>query len=398
VAGALDAAHQRGLVHRDVKPSNILLDESEHAYLADFGLTRRLSEQAPGFEAGLSLGTPAYVAPEQIEGADVDGRADQYSLACVLCECLTSEPPFRPSSEVATLFAHLEEPPSVPAGLEDVMSRALAKSSAWRYASCSELVSDARRALHLEPRRARWPMAIAGVGAALIEASLLAFFLVRGDGGTEAPPAGSLVRVDPATNEVAATIRVGKNPSAVSVGESGVWVASRDDGTVSRIDPSDNRVVFKASAHGKPTEIAFKGTSQAIVSNGPQDANVAVIDVGTGREIDVISLAAGGGFFGSARVAAGRSGVWLAGSDRAVGRLDLAAGKAVRPVVIAPPRDERTNAYFSSVAVTSDGVWVVGDLLDPTLWRIDPATGRSQQGSGSHLPRRTSPSERGRSG
>jgi branched-chain amino acid transport system substrate-binding protein len=76
-------------------------------------------------------------------------------------------------------------------------------------------------------------------------------------------------------------------------------------------------------------------------------------------------------------VASGKSGVWLAGSDRAVGRLDLGAGKAIRPVVIAPPRDERANAYFSSVAVANDGVWVVGDLLDPTLWRIDPVTGKT---------------------
>ncbi len=109
IADALDAAHARGLVHRDVKPSNVLLDEHEHAYLADFGLTRRLADQAPGFEAGLSLGTPAYVAPEQIEGKEVDGRADQYSLACLLHECLTGEPPFPRGSEAATLFAHLEE-------------------------------------------------------------------------------------------------------------------------------------------------------------------------------------------------------------------------------------------------------------------------------------------------
>ena len=122
MAEALDAAHARGLVHRDVKPSNVLLDEAEHAYLADFGLTRRLADQAPGFESGLSLGTPAYVAPEQIEDSDIDGRADQYSLACMLCECLSGEPPFPRSSEAAVLYAHLEERPSVPPGLEQVMA------------------------------------------------------------------------------------------------------------------------------------------------------------------------------------------------------------------------------------------------------------------------------------
>ena len=114
IGDALDAAHGRGLVHRDVKPSNVLLDESEHAYLADFGLSRRLTDQAPGFESGLSLGTPAYVAPEQIEGAEVDGRADQYSLACLLHECLTGEPPFARSSEAAALSLILEEAPPRP--------------------------------------------------------------------------------------------------------------------------------------------------------------------------------------------------------------------------------------------------------------------------------------------
>ena len=101
IAAALDAAHARGLVHRDVKPSNVLVTADGHVYLADFGLTRRLSDQAGGFEAGLSLGTPAYVAPEQIEGKEVDGRADQYSLACLLHECLTGVPPFARSTEAA---------------------------------------------------------------------------------------------------------------------------------------------------------------------------------------------------------------------------------------------------------------------------------------------------------
>jgi Protein kinase domain len=173
IADALDTAHMRGLVHRDVKPSNILLDEHDHAYLADFGLTRRLADQAQGFESGLSLGTPAYVAPEQIEGMEVDGRADQYSLASLLHECLTGEPPFPRGSELATLFAHLEEPPPAPAGLEDVIPRAMAKDPADRYESCRAFVADAHRAL-FAPRsrsRRRWLatalVAVAAVGTAI---------------------------------------------------------------------------------------------------------------------------------------------------------------------------------------------------------------------------------------
>src|SRR5262249_2112611 len=111
VAEALDAAHERGLVHRDVKPSNVLVDERNHVYLADFGLTRRIvGADAPGVEAG-PLGPIDYIPPEQLRGEEVDGRADLYSLGCLLYECLTGEPPFRRPSELAVAFAPLEDEP-----------------------------------------------------------------------------------------------------------------------------------------------------------------------------------------------------------------------------------------------------------------------------------------------
>src|SRR5215831_14215523 len=111
VAEALDAAHQRGLVHRDVKPSNVLLDERKHVYLADFGLTRRIAGgDALGGDAR-SLGTIDYIAPEQLRGEEVDGRADLYSLGCLLYECLTGVPPFGRSSDLAVAFAQLEDEP-----------------------------------------------------------------------------------------------------------------------------------------------------------------------------------------------------------------------------------------------------------------------------------------------
>ena len=159
VAGALDAAHASGLVHRDVKPANVLLAMEEgavtHVYLADFGLTRRVGGARGLTASGQVLGTIDYVAPEQVEGRTVDGRADQYSLGCVLFECLTGEVPFRRDTELAVLWAHVHDPPppigerrpDLPAPLDAAIARALAKAPGDRYPSCEALVATAQAAL-----------------------------------------------------------------------------------------------------------------------------------------------------------------------------------------------------------------------------------------------------------
>jgi YVTN family beta-propeller protein len=376
IASALDAAHARGLVHRDVKPSNVLLDEHGHVYLADFGLSRYLGDAAASLGPGRSLGTADNVAPEQIRCEEVDGRTDVYALSCLLYECLAGEAPFRRGSEAATLFAQLEDPPPTLPGLEAVLPQALAKNPADRYDTCGELAVDTRHALGLEPKRNPWPIAAATIGIALIAAALTGYYLTRGGGNSgQLPGRDSLVRIDPATDDVVATIRVGQDPSAVAVGKEGVWVASRADGFVRRIDPATNAIVLATPAHGRPTELALIPDS-VLVSNGPLDTNVTVIDAPTGRETNVISLARGGGYAGSAHVAAHGSGVWLAGIDRKVGRLDLTAARVVDPVSIPPPTTERADAYFSSLAVSNDAIWVLGDVNDPTLSRIDRATRR----------------------
>src|SRR5437870_2421031 len=146
VGSALDAAHARGLVHRDVKPANILVGAGDRAYLSDFGVVKELSSNGTT-RTGTFVGTIEYCAPEQIEGQAVDGRADVYALACVLYECLVGEPPFHRPSEVAVLNAHLHAPPpkltrvapDVPQALEHVISKALSKSPLDRYAGCGEI-------------------------------------------------------------------------------------------------------------------------------------------------------------------------------------------------------------------------------------------------------------------
>jgi serine/threonine protein kinase len=165
VARALDAAHARGLVHRDVKPGNVLLappvldGDPEHVYLVDFGLARADSDDR-SIGGAWFLGTPRYAAPEQAAGRPVDGRTDGYALGCVLYECLTGRPPFPDGPGEAVLLAHLEatpprvttQRPDLPPAIDQVVARAMAKAPEDRFPSCRALITAARQALtHTSP-------------------------------------------------------------------------------------------------------------------------------------------------------------------------------------------------------------------------------------------------------
>ncbi|MFE0516068.1 serine/threonine-protein kinase [Streptomyces sp. NPDC058964] len=158
VASALDAAHEHGLVHRDVKPGNVLVGRGtdsghpEHVYLTDFGLTKK-SLSLTGFTTvGQFVGTLDYVAPEQISGRPVDGRCDVYGLACVVQEMLVGHPPFQRDDDMALLWAHqYDEPPpltgtrpDLPPAVDAIFAKALAKSPDDRYDSCLSFVAALR--------------------------------------------------------------------------------------------------------------------------------------------------------------------------------------------------------------------------------------------------------------
>jgi YVTN family beta-propeller protein len=399
VAGALDAAHARGLVHRDVKPGNVLLAVEEgavaHAYLADFGLTKRIGGDRGLTVSGQVLGTIDYVAPEQVEGGQVDGRADQYSLGCVLFESLTGTLPFRRASELRVLWAHVHDPPprisdyrpDLPAALDDAIGRALAKDPGDRHPSCGALVAAAQAALagaapasghhrvgRAAARRpggrrrrrlaglARRPASVLTAGAVVLSAALLvvAVLVARGGGGPAGPAASAVVavanhavRIDSATWQTVAAVAVGTDPAAVIGGGGLVWAASRRDGTVTVIDPSANRVqqTIPASGSGPVGRggpgLAFVGgslwvanASQRQVARVEPDADPATIAVGATP---------------NAMVAA-QDAVWVAAQTQSGGGL-LARIDTGRNLVT--NRISLSNAP-TGLAITPDGrtIWV----------------------------------------
>ena len=382
VADALDHAHERGLVHRDVKPSNVLLDQREHVYLADFGLSRRLAEPGIPSGTGPSLGTPAYAAPEQIEGRDVDGRADVYSLGCMLYECLTGEVPFERDSELALLWAHVQEPPPKPSEhepdlrseIDTVIATAMAKDPDNRYASCSELIEASSNALGVHRPvtvRDRKALILTALGVAIVAAAVAAGVLLSQGGGpgkpstkpTLTPKVDSLQRIDPKTNTLVRTIGgVGSNPIAIAVGAGGVWVGSKDDGTVSRIDPKTNEVLGATNTVA-PDAIVIRDR-RVLVANQGYGSPLSSIDPANMRattsaqpDVGYSSLAVSGGALW---------GLSLEGLDRI-----NHGGQVVKRLKDLVPLDPFL------LAAGEGAVWVLeGSLHRQSVFRVDPTTNR----------------------
>jgi serine/threonine protein kinase len=376
VADALDAAHERGLVHRDVKPGNVLVDAADHCYLSDFGLTTQLGDRGPT-ASGLA-GSLDYLAPEQIRRGEVDGRTDQYALSCVLYELLSGAPPFRRDTEAQTLWAHMQEEASPLAAhpeLESVFARALAKEPEQRYESCDAFVDEARAALGLGPspvavrrRRRRIGGRLLYGGAALIALAAVAAVLVLtlGSGETLVAPPNSLGVIDPVSRELVQGIPVGNSPTEVAASDEWVWVLNANDGagTISRIDPETRSRVSTFSVGGTPRNLLAAFGSLWV---GTVEGRVFRVEPGTDLVEDDWTLPNAGEESaldpgeGAGWLTAGPDAVW-AGSHRSISRIDPDTSQL----------DPRRSALWGPMAYGFGSLWVLG----PDLERLSPATMR----------------------
>ena len=377
-ASALDAAHEQGLVHRDVKPSNMLIARSagrEHCYLADFGLTKRTGSISGLTATHQVVGTLDYIAPEQIRGEEVDSRADVYSLACVLFECLTGAPPFERATDVAVLWAHVHEEappvtsrrPELPKALDRVLARGLAKEPDDRYATCGELVAAVRAALATTTapaRRRSVRAAIAAIAtvALAVTVALGAFLVLRADPvAAVAVAPNSVAVIDPAMNEVVGNVHVGVDPEAIAVGSNAVWVANKEDQTISRIEPRTRRLVRGGiTLDGHPTDLAVDGNDVWValgptssVSRVSAEQNVALEPTAALGSAPCArpgaSIAFGGGF------------VWFACESADLGRVDPKAGTGTAIGYEAGLLESASAVapVFADVAFGLQRVWLV---------------------------------------
>ena len=401
LAGALDAAHEQGLIHRDVKPSNALVAREGHVYLADFGLTKA-SGRDTTTATGQVAGTVAYMAPEVVRGEEPTVASDLYALGCVLYECLIGEVPFPGPNAAAVIYGHLELPPPSVSHLpvlDPVIARALAKDPAQRFASGAELIAAARTALAGGRRRTRRPARpLVGAAVAAAVAALAAIAMWPEGGGRiaaietdalalidpeeeslrartelDGPPSdvavgpdamwvagdrdGTVSRVDPETRTLRQTVTVGRGPSALAAERGGVWAANLQEGTISHVSAATNTVTDKIGA-GRPSDVCLLDGDLWVP--GAAAGTILRIDPGTHRR-RTIALGAT-----TTSVACGEGLVWTVGeSGRLIG---------VSPSTNSVLRDVDIGAGAGAVAAGEGAVWVANPR-NGTVTRVDPKRG-----------------------
>ncbi|HZO36117.1 MAG TPA: protein kinase [Solirubrobacteraceae bacterium] len=426
IAAALDAAHARGIVHRDVKPANILLGAGDHVYLTDFGLTKNVGSTSGLSHAGQWVGTLGYVAPEQIRGGHVDARADVYALGCLLFFALTGETPYRRDSDEATMWAHLNEPPPSPSRLvagvagafDDVIARALAKDPADRFPSTGDLGRAALAAagritatpperrvavgeaaptddtptatspgagatergapgtsavtVHAAtatepatppPRRRRGRSALILGLTLLLPAVALAVVLFVTGGGDDDTPAAPVEASD------AGEVHVGVRPNDVVVAAGYAWAVSNTEGTITRVQ---TKPPYEASP-----DLLDVGSGATALAAG--DGSMWVVKQSTNgllrydlntrrRQADPIQLPPGVPF----AVAAGEGGIWVGSRSgrgsfvpQSVSRIDPKTNKVVAT--------KDLPDGMQDLAVGAGSVWIASRRSN-SVTRLDPKT------------------------
>jgi len=407
VADALDTAHAAGIVHRDVKPHNILV-EQDRAFLTDFGLAKALEDSGVLSDASV-VGTLEYMSPEQWQGRRVGPATDVYSLGCVLYEALTGIAPYaRKASDTE---------PEIPEGLDAVIEQAVAKDPGDRYPSAGALIEAAReyeagvpaktRVLSERPdkptlalpnsgkggaRRSRrgslpaWPWRRIALGVVTVAAIGTALFLLitggedvsvsapvkvgrgplrvaAGEGSVwvTSAPEGTLTRIDPDTERtVGRPIDLSKGVSGVATGEGAVWVSSPRAGQVLRIDPDDGRVTARIDVGGSPGAIVVGGHRVWVADD--DGGGVTAINAQGGkifrRHIPPLAT--------PLRLAVGAAGLWVSSaSTGTVRRIDL--GEATSATAVPVGRGP------AGITVGGGQVWVANARAD-TVSRLEPAT------------------------
>ncbi|MEA2253797.1 MAG: hypothetical protein QOG70_4039 [Solirubrobacteraceae bacterium] len=412
VGSALDAAHARGIVHRDVKPANVLLGPGDHAYLTDFGLTKRVTSHTGSTREGGWVGTLGYVAPEQIRGERADARIDVYALGCVLFHSLTGKPPYHRDSDEGTLWAHLhEDPPPVGDGgsadFDPVVARALAKDPDARYPSAGDLgraalaaagrpvpagperrvavgaaapgeaetvasPDEAPTAIAAAPARRRrpWAWALAAVPAAVLAVVAAIVLDAGGSGGGHTGSTGpaSPAAPEPLTAKVGRTVALGGRPNSITVADGSVWVTRARDDRLAVISTATGRLRGASPRVGTLAAAAAAGFGQLWVANQSGPALVSVSLRSHRTSGSPIALPSQGKVVA---VGIGQRAVWVGirGTPGLLIRVD--------------PRTRQISKTISlpdglqNLAIGAGAVWVLARRAN-TLTRVDLRTARQQ--------------------
>src|SRR3954451_14291885 len=361
VADALDAAHAAGIVHRDVKPHNILV-EGDRAYLSDFGLAKAFDESGAADGASV-VGTAHYMSPEQWRGDSIGPAADIYSLGCVLYEAITGIAPFQ--------RAEAESEPEMPQGVEEAIRRATAKDPGERYRSAVALIAAARAGEGSEVRptavlsrdrseRTTVPNAsqsffgrmggratawlLSGIAIIVLAIAAAVLFLLLGSDGPS----------------VSAPIAIGRPPLRIAASSQAVWVTSERDGTIARLDPDSGEPI------GRPLHPGFGVAGVAIGGRWVWVTNylrgqLLRLDPETGRVLKTIDV---GGRPGPIALGGGR--VWIADEDGR--RLPAFNSEGARPLRRGlPPQTTNLRLAFGA-----HGLWV-SIAATGSIRRLDPA-------------------------